>query len=60
MKSVSERRGERSHVCSKVRSLTVAFGEAYIGTLQALFAGNPDRELSAQEVADAFKKRMDA
>lgn len=41
-------------------SLTVAFGEAYIATLQALFAGNPDRELSAQEVADAFKKRMDA
>jgi uncharacterized protein (DUF697 family) len=41
-------------------SLTVAFGEAYIGTLQALLVGDPDRELSGQEVADAFKKRMDA
>ncbi len=41
-------------------SLTVGFGEAYIGTLQALLAGDPDRELSGQEVADAFKKRMDA
>jgi uncharacterized protein (DUF697 family)/GTPase SAR1 family protein len=39
-------------------ALTVAFGEAYIGTLQMLLKENPDRQLSGQEVADAFKKRM--
>ena len=41
-------------------ALTVAFGEAYIATLQGLLKENPDRQLSGQEVADAFKKRMDA
>lgn len=41
-------------------ALTVAFGEAYIGTLQALLNDDPDRQLSGKEVADAFKKRMEA
>jgi uncharacterized protein (DUF697 family)/GTPase SAR1 family protein len=41
-------------------TLTVAFGEAYIATLQGLLKENPDRQLSGQEVAEAFKKRMDA
>lgn len=40
-------------------TLTVAFGEAYIGTLQVLLKGDPDRKLSGQDVANAFKKRME-
>jgi uncharacterized protein (DUF697 family)/GTPase SAR1 family protein len=40
--------------------LTAAFGEAYIATLQALLKDNPDRQLSGQEVAEAFKRRLDA
>lgn len=41
-------------------ALTVAFGEAYIATLQALLKDDPDRQLSAQEVSDAFTRRMNA
>ena len=41
-------------------TLTVAFGEAYIGTLQALLKDDPDRQLTGQEVSDAFTKRMEA
>lgn len=39
--------------------LTVAFGEAYIATLAALLRDDPDRKLSGQEVADAFKRKLD-
>ena len=40
-------------------SVTVAFGEAYIATLVALLKGDPDKHLSAQEIAEAFKKKID-
>lgn len=39
-------------------SITMAFGEAYIATLQALLKDDPDKQLSGLEVAEAFKKKM--
>lgn len=39
-------------------TVTTTFGEAYIATLYALLKDNPDRELSASEVAEAFKRKL--
>ena len=41
-------------------SLTATFGMAYIATLEALLKDDPDRKLSAEDVANAFKERMSA
>jgi uncharacterized protein (DUF697 family) len=39
-------------------SVTTAFGEAYIATLGSLLKGDPDKQLSAEEVAAAFKTKV--
>lgn len=39
-------------------SVTTAFGEAYIATLYALLKEDPDRELSPEEIAAAFKNNL--
>ncbi|GEO01716.1 GTPase [Novosphingobium sediminis] len=39
-------------------ALTTAFGEAYIAVLKQLTTENPDRELSAHEIAQALKDRL--
>lgn len=39
-------------------ALTTAFGEAYIAVLKTLTSENPDRELTAEEIAQALKERL--
>lgn len=39
-------------------SLTTALGEAYIAVLKRLVTDNPDRELTADEIAQALKERL--
>jgi uncharacterized protein (DUF697 family)/GTP-binding protein EngB required for normal cell division len=39
-------------------ALTTAFGEAYIAVLKTLTTENPDRELTAEEIAQALKDRL--
>lgn len=39
-------------------ALTTTIGEAYTGTLYALLKGNPDRELSPDQVADMFLSKL--
>jgi uncharacterized protein (DUF697 family)/dephospho-CoA kinase len=39
-------------------ALTTAFGESYIAVLTTLLKDSPDRELSAEEVAKAFKAKL--
>jgi uncharacterized protein (DUF697 family) len=43
---------------SVATSLTVAFGEAYVATLQALLKDDPEKHLSGSEVAEAFKRKI--
>lgn len=51
--------GAGSVIAATVAStLTATFGEAYIRTLQALLKDDPDRQLSAEEVTSAFKRRL--
>ena len=40
-------------------AMTVAFGEAYIATLYQLLKDSPDRVLSADEVAGAFRRNLE-
>lgn len=40
-------------------SLTTTFGEAYIATLYALLKESPDRQPSASEVTEAFKRKLE-
>jgi uncharacterized protein (DUF697 family) len=39
-------------------TLTATFGQAYIATLTALLKEDPDRKVSGEEVAAAFKRRL--
>lgn len=39
-------------------AITTAFGEAYIAVLKKLVTDNPDRELTAEEIARALKERL--
>lgn len=39
-------------------TVTTAFGEAYIATLYSLLKEDPDREISPDEIAAAFKKKL--
>ena len=38
--------------------LTTAFGEAYIAVLKQLVTDNPDRPLTAEEIASALKEKL--
>ena len=39
-------------------TITTTFGEAYIATLYSLTRDNPERELSAEEIGDAFQRHL--
>lgn len=43
---------------SVAATLTTAFGAAYVKTLEALYKDDPNRQLTAEEVAQAFKTRL--
>ncbi len=40
-------------------ALTTAFGEAYIAVLKQLVTDNPDRQLTAEEIASALKDKLE-
>lgn len=43
---------------STAAAMTVAVGEAYIAALKALLAGDPDRDLTPEEVTAAFMSKL--
>ncbi len=39
-------------------TVTTTFGEAYIATLSSILKDSPDRQPSADEIAEAFKSKL--